>query len=90
MKPVVLPPGVHLFLQKHHMTDQSMGGHADTGQALIFKVIVSLAQGGYDWELHRCGFFGLGTTELRKSSNEGREARFMIFTIKPRLVSSLE
>jgi hypothetical protein len=72
------------------MTDQSMGGHADTGQALIFKVIVSVAQGGYDWELHRCGFFGLGTTELRKSSNEGREARFMIFAIKPRLVSSLE
>jgi hypothetical protein len=67
-----------------------MGGYAYTGQALIFKVVNSVAQGGYDWELGRCGFFGPGTTELRESSNEWREARFMVFTIKLGLVPSLE
>jgi hypothetical protein len=69
---------------------QPMGGHADTGQALIFKVVDSVAQGSYHWELGRCEFFRPGTTELRESANEGWETRFMIFTIKPGLVSSLE
>jgi hypothetical protein len=67
-----------------------MGGHTDTGQALIFKVVDSIAQGGYDWELDRCEFFRSGTTELGESANEGREARFIVFAIKPGLVSSLE
>jgi hypothetical protein len=67
-----------------------MGGHADTGQALIFKVVDSVAQDGYNLELDRCGFFGPGITELRESANQGQEARFMVFTIKPRLVPSLE
>jgi hypothetical protein len=69
---------------------QPMGGHADIGQALIFKVVDLVAQGGYNWELGRCGFFGPGTTELRESANEGWEARFMVFAIKPGLVPSLE
>jgi hypothetical protein len=67
-----------------------MGSNADTGQAVTFKVIDSVGQGGYDWELGRCGFFIPGTTELGESANEGREARFMVFTIKPGLVPSLE
>jgi hypothetical protein len=67
-----------------------MSGHTDISQALIFKVVESVAQGGYDWEFDRCGFFGPGTAELRESANEGREARFMVFTIKPGLVPSLE
>jgi hypothetical protein len=90
MNPAILPPGVYLLLQRHHPTDQPMGGHADTGQALIFKVVDSAAQGDYDWELDSCGFFGPGTTELRELANEGQEARFMVFAIKPRLVPSLE
>jgi hypothetical protein len=57
---------------------------------LIFKVVDSVAQGGYDWELGRCEFFRPGTTELRESTNDGWEARFMVFTIKPELVPSLE
>jgi hypothetical protein len=60
-----------------------MGDHADTCQALIFKVVDSVAQGGYDWKLDWHGFFGSGTTELGVSANEGREARFMVFAIKP-------
>jgi hypothetical protein len=67
-----------------------MGGHTDTGQATTFKVIDSVALGGYDWELDRCGFFRPGTTELGESSNEGQEAMFMVFVIKPGLVPSLE
>jgi hypothetical protein len=67
-----------------------MHGHADTDQALIFKVVDSVHQDDYDWELGRCGFFRPGTTELRESANEGQEARFMILVIKPRLVTSLE
>jgi hypothetical protein len=39
---------------------------------LIFKVVDMVAQGGYDWDLGTCGFFGPGTTELQKSANEGR------------------
>jgi hypothetical protein len=89
MNPAILPPGVYLLLQRHHPTGQPMGGLTDTSQALIFKVIDSVAQGGYDWELDRCGFFRPGTTELGESANEGWEARFMVFTIKG-LVSSLE
>jgi hypothetical protein len=67
-----------------------MRGHVDIGQALIFKVVDSIAQGGYDWKLDRCGFFRPGTTKLRESTNEGWEARFMIFIIKLGLVTSLE
>jgi hypothetical protein len=69
--PAVLPLGVYLLLQRHHTTGQPIGGHADTGQALIFKVVGTVAQGGYDWDLDRCGFFDPRTTELRKSANEG-------------------
>jgi hypothetical protein len=57
---------------------------------LIFEVVDSVAQDGYDWEHDRCGFFGPGTTELKESANEGREARFMVFAIKLGLVTSLE
>jgi hypothetical protein len=67
-----------------------MGDHADTGQALIFKVVDSVGQGGNDWEFGRCGFFGPSTTEHRESANEGGEPRFMVFTIKPGLVPSLK
>jgi hypothetical protein len=67
-----------------------MGDHADTGQALIFRVVDLVAQGGYNWELSRCGFFRPGTTELGEKANEGWETRFMVFTIKPGLVPSLE
>jgi hypothetical protein len=67
-----------------------MGSHTNTGQVTTFKVIDSVGQGGYDWELDRYGFFRLGTTVLEDSANEGREARFMVFAIKPGLVSSLE
>jgi hypothetical protein len=52
------------------MMSQPIGGHADTSQALIFKDVDTVAQGGNDWDLGRCGFFGLGTTELRNSANE--------------------
>jgi hypothetical protein len=90
MNSTVFPPGVYLFLQRHHLTGQPIGGHADIGQALIFKVVDSVAQDGNDWELSRCGFFGPGTTELRESANEGWEARFMVFAIKLGLVPSLE
>jgi hypothetical protein len=75
MNSVVLPPEVYLLLQRHLQTGQLIGGHADTGQALIFKVVDSVAQGGYDWELDRCGFFRLGTTELGESANKGWDAR---------------
>jgi hypothetical protein len=67
-----------------------MGGCADTGQALIFKVTDSVAKGDYNWELNRCGFFRSGTTKLGESANEGREARFMVFATKLGLVLSLE
>jgi hypothetical protein len=93
MNSIVLPLGVYLLLQRHHPMGQPMGGlggHTDTGKALIFKVVDSVAQGGYDWELGRCGFCRLGTTELEESANKGREARFMVFGIKPGLVPSLE
>jgi hypothetical protein len=90
MNSVVLPPGVWLLLQRDHLTGQPMGGHADTGQALIFKVIDSVAKGSYDWEFIRCGFFVPGTTELRESTNEGWEATFIVFVIKLGLVLSLE
>jgi hypothetical protein len=56
--------------------------------SLDFKVIASVAQGGYDWELSSCGFFRPGTTELKESGNEGWEARFMVFAIIPGLVPS--
>jgi hypothetical protein len=69
---------------------QPMGGHTDTDQALIFKVADLVAQGGYNWELDRCGFFRLGTTKHRESANEGRGARFMVFAMKAGLVPSLE
>jgi hypothetical protein len=90
MNSVVLSPGVYLLLRRHDPTGQPMGGHTDISQALIFKVIDSVAQGGYDWKLDRCGFFGPGTTELRESANEGWGVRFMVFAIKPGLVPSLE
>jgi hypothetical protein len=90
MNSVVLLLRVYLLLQRHDPMGQPMGGHTDTCQALIFKVIDSVAQGGYDWELDRCGFFRPGTTELGESANEGWEARFMVFTIKLGLVTSLE
>jgi hypothetical protein len=64
MNSVVLPPGMYLLLQRHHPMGQPKGGHVDTGQAMIFKVVDSVAQGGYDWELGGCGFFGPGTTKL--------------------------
>jgi hypothetical protein len=70
--------------------DQLMGSHVDTGQTLIFKVVDSVAQGFYDWVLGSYGFFGPGTIEFREPANEGWEAWYKVFTIKPGLVPSLE
>jgi hypothetical protein len=43
-----------------------------------------------DWELNKCRFFNPGFGVLGEAANEGREARFMVFTIKPGLMPSLE
>jgi hypothetical protein len=59
-----------------------MGSNADADQAVSFKVIDLVGQGGYNWELDRCGFFRPGTTILGESTNKGQEARFMVFVIK--------
>jgi hypothetical protein len=67
-----------------------MGGHTDTGQAMTFKVVDSVTHDGYDWELGRCVFIRPGTTKLGESTNERREARFIVFAIKLGLVPSLE
>jgi hypothetical protein len=67
-----------------------MGGHVNISQALIFKVVDSVAQGSYDWKLDSCGFFGLGTTELGEPANKGRATWFIVFTIKPGLLPPLE
>jgi hypothetical protein len=57
----VLSPEVYLLLQRPHRHRSS----------LDFKVVDSVAQGGYDWELGRCGFFRSETTKLMESANEG-------------------
>jgi hypothetical protein len=67
-----------------------MGSNADADQATSFKVVDLVGHGGYNWELDRRGFFRSGTTILGESANEGREARFMVFTIKLGLVPFLE
>jgi hypothetical protein len=48
------------------------------------------AQCGDDWELDRYWFFNPGSDVLREAANEGREAWFMVFTIKLGLMPSLE
>jgi hypothetical protein len=55
-----------------------------------FKVIDLVGQDGYDVEFDRCGFFNPCPIVLGKIAHEGWEAMFMAFTIKPRLMSSLE
>jgi hypothetical protein len=67
-----------------------MDSNIDTSQAATSKVIDSVGQGGYNWELGRHGFFRPGTTVLRESANEGQQTRFMVFAMKPGLVPSLE
>jgi hypothetical protein len=42
MNSVVLPLRLYLLLHMHHPMGQPMAGHADTGQALIFKVVARL------------------------------------------------
>jgi hypothetical protein len=63
--------------------DQPMSGHADSYQALLFQEVDHVGQGCYKRELKWSRLFTPSPLELRDSANEGREARLMIFTIKP-------
>jgi hypothetical protein len=54
------------------------------------KITDSVAQGSYYREVDYCRFFKTSFVVLKKSTNEGREARFMVLAIKPRFVPSFE
>jgi hypothetical protein len=74
---------VDLFLLRKNSAGQPMGGHADTGQALLFQVVDFVGQscnlGEFEWG----GFFTPCSLELKESAYKGREAMFMVLTIKP-------
>jgi hypothetical protein len=77
-------------LQRHHLVGKPIGSHTNSGQVVPLKAIDSVGQCDYDWELDRCRFFKPSTVVLGESANEALEARFMIFTVEPGFMPSLE
>jgi hypothetical protein len=67
-----------------------MGVHAHTYQAFLFQEINLIDQGGHLWSFEWSGLFTPSPLELRESSHEGRETRFMVLIVEPCSVPSSE
>jgi hypothetical protein len=65
-----------------------MGSHTDSYQTLPLQDIYLVGQGGHLGEFEWSWLFTPCSLEFGKSANEGREARFMVFTIEPSPVPS--
>jgi hypothetical protein len=67
-----------------------MGDHAHTCQAFLFQEVDLINQGSHLWSFEWSGLFTPRPLELRESSHERGEARFMVLTVEPYSVPSLE
>jgi hypothetical protein len=67
-----------------------MGGHADSCQALLFQVVDFVGKSSHLGEFEWGGLFIPSSLELKESTYKGRGARFMVLTIKPSSMPSLE
>jgi hypothetical protein len=67
-----------------------MGGHAHAYQAFLFQEINLIDQGGHLWSFEWSGLFTPSPLELRESSHEGRETRFMVLIVEPCSMPSSE
>jgi hypothetical protein len=83
LESAVFPARVDLFLNRKDSAGQPMGGHADSCQALLFQVVDFVGQSCYLREFELGGLFSPSSLEFWESAIKGREARFMLLTIKP-------
>jgi hypothetical protein len=67
-----------------------MGAHTRAYQAFLFKETDLIDQGGHLRSFEWSGLFTPSPLEIGKSSHEGGEARFMVLTVEPCSVPSLE
>jgi hypothetical protein len=69
-----------------------MGGHVDSGQAVLFQEIDFVGQGHDVREFKRSRFFTPRPLELRELVYKGGEgeARFMVFSVEPCPMPSLK
>jgi hypothetical protein len=90
MESAVFPTRVDLFLQRNDFVSQPMGGHVDPCQTLIFQVDDFVGQSCYLRQFESGGLFTPSSMELVESGYKGREARFVVLTIKPCPIPSSE
>jgi hypothetical protein len=57
LESAILPTWVNLFLQRDDSACQSVGGHADSSQAMLFQEINLVSQGCDMVEFKRSRFF---------------------------------
>jgi hypothetical protein len=79
---------VDLFLHRKDSAGQPMG--ADYCQALFFQVVDFVGQSYHLGEFEWGGLVTPSSFELGEPAYKGREARFMVLTIKPCPMPSLE
>jgi hypothetical protein len=67
-----------------------MGGHRHACRAFLFHKIDLIDQGGHLRSFEWSGLFTPSPLELRESSHQGRETRFMVLAVEPCSMPSLE
>jgi hypothetical protein len=88
LESAVFPVWVNLFLQRDDSTVQTVGGHADSSQAMLFQEIDLVGQGRDMGELKWGRFFTPQPLKFREPAYKRREVGFMILTVEPHHVPS--
>jgi hypothetical protein len=79
-----------LVCQRLDSVGQPMGSYAHACQALLFEEVDLVNQGSYLRTFEQNGLFTPGSLELRESAYEGGEAGFVVLTVEPCSLPSLE
>jgi hypothetical protein len=86
----ILPTQMNLFFQRLDSAGQPMGSHAHAYQAFLFQVVDLVDQSSHLRDFEWSRLFTLGSLELGELAYEGWEDGFVILTVEPCSMPSLE
>jgi hypothetical protein len=84
------PARMDLFFQSLDLAGQLMGGYAHACQALLFQEVDLVNRGSHLRSFEWSRLFTPGSLELEESAYEGGEDGFVVLTIEPYSMPSLE
>jgi hypothetical protein len=90
LESAIFPTRVDLFLQGKDTTGQPMGGHIDSYQALLLQKVDFVGKISHFGEFEWSWLLTPGSLELGESTNKSGETGFMVPTVEPCPMPSLQ